>query len=189
MVDIEVTPATFENVFFDAERIREIAARLVEQAGLADHPSVGPVRIEVDESTPLPRVRTTSLEPLVIEVESGAFDDRKRTRQLGEVETADALGRQIIAAADRLDPAFGAPPLGEDLPLPHAVAWDTYVCGRLARSGYAPQRQRRLYNFELRHGFTDVAIAAFERLWSEDGLTFAEIAALSDETRAVVDAA
>ena len=29
MVDIEVTPATFENVFFDAERIREIAARHV----------------------------------------------------------------------------------------------------------------------------------------------------------------
>ncbi len=46
--------------------------------------------------------------------------------------------------------------------------------------GYPAQRQRRIYNFRNRHGFTDVADAAFERLWTSDGLDWAEIVGLSD---------
>ena len=53
--------------------------------------------------------------------------------------------------------------------------------GRLARLGYPPQRQRRLYHFRNRHGFTDAADAAFDRLWAADGLTWAEIVAISDD--------
>jgi hypothetical protein len=50
------------------------------------------------------------------------------------------------------------------------------------------QRQRRLYQFRNRHGFTDAADAAFDRLWSADGLTWAEISALSDEALAALPA-
>jgi hypothetical protein len=41
-------------------------------------------------------------------------------------------------------------------------------------------RQRRLYHFRNRHGFTDVADAVFERVWGADGLSWAELVELSD---------
>jgi hypothetical protein len=184
MAGIEITPTEFQNVFFELGQIEAVVSPLVEQAGISTT-----VRIEVDESTPQSRVRQTSVDPVVLTVESGALEDNKRPRQFGEVQAADSLGRALMKAADRLDPAFGAPGLDEQIPLPHATAWDTYAVGRLVRLGYAPQRQRRLYTFELRHGFTDVAIAAFERLWNTESLTWPEIVAISDETRAVIDAA
>ena len=184
MPDIEITPATYANVSYDNDDIRRVVTTLLEQAGLEV-----PVRIHVDESTPLSKVKTTSLDPLVLAVESGALEDTRRPRQFGEVEAADSLGRQVFKAADRMNPSFGAPPLGEEIPLPHSVAWDTYVAGRLARSGHRAQRQRRVYNFELRHGFTDAALAAFDTLWSADELTWPEIVAISDEARAALEAA
>jgi hypothetical protein len=57
--------------------------------------------------------------------------------------------------------------------------------GRLARLGYPAQRQRRLYHFRNRHGFSDVADAAFDRLWTGDGLTWADIQAVCAETAAM----
>jgi hypothetical protein len=181
---VEIVPETFQNVFFDAAEIEALAARLAEQASLdAD------VRIEIDETTPLSKVRLTSLEPVVLTVESGALEDNKRPRHFGEEQAADALGRALFKAADRLDPGFGAPAIDEQPPLAHNVAWDVYTVGRLVRLGYRAQRQRRVYTFELRHGFTDVALAAFDQLWNAESLTWPEIVAISDETRAAIDAA
>jgi hypothetical protein len=51
------------------------------------------------------------------------------------------------------------------------------------------QRQRRLYHFRNRHGFSDVADAAFARLWDASGLTWADIQAVCDETEASRSAA
>jgi hypothetical protein len=51
--------------------------------------------------------------------------------------------------------------------------------GRIQRLGYDSQRQRRLYQFRVRHGFNDAADAAFERLWTADSLTWDDIVALS----------
>jgi hypothetical protein len=68
------------------------------------------------------------------------------------------------------------------------VTWDVYAVARLARrlraSGdpipdYQAQRQRRLYAFRNRHGFTDAADAAFDRLWRADGLTWPDLLAIS----------
>ena len=76
---------------------------------------------------------------------------------------------------DRRDVAFGEPPGRRD-PVPHRVAWDMYALGRLDRMGYPAQRQRRLYNYRNRHGFTDVGDAAFDKsLWNGEGLTWADI--------------
>ena len=47
-----------------------------------------------------------------------------------------------------------------------------------ARAGWAPQKQRRIYHFRNRHGFTDEADQAFNRLWSADGLTWDELEAI-----------
>lgn len=175
MADITVEPAEFRNVYFDGAEIRRIVGELCDRIGLDR-----PVRIVVDETTPLGRVDLTSLDPVTIEAQSGALEDKKRPRQLGEVETADNLGRLLVKVADRLDPDFGdPPPVGEELPLPLYVAWDTYAMGRLARLGYHAQRQRRLYAFQLRHGFTDAATAQFDRLWTAESLTWDEIVAAS----------
>ena len=46
------------------------------------------------------------------------------------------------------------------------------------------RRQRWLYAFRNRHGFTDDADGAFEQLWHGDGLTWADIDRLSEATAA-----
>jgi hypothetical protein len=170
-------------VFYDAEEIAAIAQRLLDQLDIGDRQ----VRIEVDETTPLGRAKVGSLDPVVLDVESGALEDPKHPRKLSPDGAADVLGRLLMRVRDRLDPAFGDPPPDDELDLAASVAWDAHCMGRLSRLGHAPQRKRRLYHFRNRHGFTDAADAAFERLWSAEQLTWAEIEAIS--AGAVVQAA
>jgi hypothetical protein len=179
VTEVTVSPETYNLIEFEPERIRAVAAKLVEEIGI-------PValRIEVDETTPLGRAWTSSLEPLVFTVESGAFEDAKRPRHLSERSVADVVGRLLFRARDRLDPSFGEVPGDDDLSLPESTAWDAYAVGRLARLGYPAQRQRRLYHFRNRHGFSDVADAAFDRLWTGEGITWADIQAVCEETAA-----
>ncbi len=181
-VPLTVTPDTFAMVDFDPARIAAVAERLAGEVGL---PADLPVVITVEEATPLAKVTLTSLEPLELTVEGGALEDPKRIRQLSEARTADVLGMHLFQARDRLDPAFGAPGLGEPVALAHQVAWDVFAVGRLERLGYPGQRQRRLYQFRNRHGFTDVGDAAFERLWAAERLTWPELTAISDEAAAL----
>src|SRR5262249_59567028 len=81
---------------------------------------------------------------------------------------------------------FGAPPADGDLTMARAVAGDVYCIGRLVRLGFKhyDNRQRRLYHFRNRHGFTDAADEAFEVLWTSDNLTWSDIVALSDKASA-----
>jgi hypothetical protein len=181
MSPVSVSPETFTMVHYEADRIVAVAEKLIADLGL---PADIDVRVEVDESSPLGRAKLASMEPLTVTVESGALEDAKRPRQLSEQGTADVLGRILARVRDRLDPAFGDPPADDELPLPYAVSWDVYAVARLARLGYHSQRQRRLYHFRNRHGFTDAADAAFERLWQGEGLTWADITAISDEATA-----
>jgi len=179
---VTVSPETFTLVKYDAGEIASIVSELVAAVGL---PTDLDVRLDVDESTPLGRAVVDSLDPLVISVESGALEDPKRPRQLSRTRSADVLGRLLFRVKDRRDPAFGEPPPDSEVPLPQSVAWDAYCIGRLVRLGYThyDNRQRRLYHFRNRHGFSDAADEAFERLWTADGLTWADIVALSDGVR------
>jgi hypothetical protein len=179
VTEVHVSPETYNLVEFDGDQIRAVASKLVEQIGIPVD-----LHIEVDETTPLGRAWTSSLEPLVLSVESGAFEDPKRPRHLSERSIADVLGRLLFRVRDRLDPAFGDVPADDDLSLPESTAWDAYAVGRLARLGYPAQRQRRLYHFRNRHGFSDVADAAFDRLWNGEGITWADIKAVCEETAA-----
>jgi hypothetical protein len=178
MPRVTVTPEEWHYVAFDAGRIAAVAERLLDEIGIARD-----LRIEVDETTPLLRVRVPSLDPLVVTAESGAFEDPQRPRQLSEAVVADVLGRVLHRVRDRLDPAFGDPPADDDLTLQQATAWDSYAVGRLARLGYPVQRQRRLYHFRNRHGFTDVADAAFAQLWEASDLTWSDLQAVCDRTQ------
>ena len=181
---VTVAPDAFGYVEFDAARIAAVAEKVLDDLGLDL-----PLRVEVDESSPLGRARVASVEPLVVAVEGGAFEDPRRFRQLSEPGVADTLGRLLLRVRDRLDPGFGEPGPDDAIPLPHSTAWDAYCIGRLARLGYRGQRQRRLYHFRNRHGFTDAADAAFAALWDGDGLRWADVVRLSDEARRALDAA
>jgi hypothetical protein len=177
MPSVSITPDEFKFVFFDGARITSVTEKLLAEIGLDRD-----VSIEVDESTPLGRARVTSVDPIVLSVESGAFEDAKRPRHLSERATADVVGKWLYRVRDRLDPSFGEPPADDDLSLAQTTAWDTYCVGRMARLGYPVQRQRRLYHFRNRHGFSDLADTAFESLWTGDGLSWADISRICETT-------
>jgi hypothetical protein len=179
VTEVTVTPETYHLTEFDGDQIRAVASKLMDQIGVPIA-----LRIEVDGTTPLGRAWMSSLEPLVLSVESGAFEDPKRPRHLSERSVADVLGRLLFRVKDRLDPSFGEVPADDDLSLPESTAWDAYAVGRLAQLGYPAQRQRRLYHFRNRHGFSDVADAAFERLWGADALTWSDLEAVRAEAAA-----
>lgn len=172
-------------VLFDAAEIRAIVEKLAAEVGI---PTEVPITVDIDETTPMGRSLVQSIDPVVLSLESGALEDPRRPRQLNEEGAADVLGRLLFEVRDRLDPAFGDPPAEDDLTLAESVAWQVYCVGRLGRLGHRVQRQRRLYHFRNRHGFTDVADAAFDRLWSASDLTWGDITAISNEARAALTA-
>lgn len=178
---ITVTPERFTLVDYDPRQITDLVARLRDEIGL--RPDL-PIHVEVDETTPMGKTSVAGLDPVVLALESGALEDPKRPRQFSPVGAAEAFGRLLFRLRDRLDPEFGEPPPDADISLARSTAWNSYAVGRFARLGYAPQRQRRLYHFRIRHGFTDAADAAFSRLWGGDGLTWHDIVRLSDEAAA-----
>jgi hypothetical protein len=186
-VEVEVSPETFSLVDYSAEVIGDIVNEVGTALGLG--PDVK-VRVEVDETTPLGNSRLVSIDPIVLSVESGALEDAKRPRQLSTAGTATVLGLLLARVRDRLDPAFGDPGSDKDLTPAQANAWEIYAAGRIVRLGYRSydDRQRRLYHFRIRHGFTDVGDAVFETLWTGDGLTWADISRLSDEAVSAVPA-
>lgn len=178
---VTVVPETFTLVDYDAAEIAAVAAHVWQQVGL---PAGQPLRIEVDESTPLGRAAVASAEPAVLTVESGALEHNHRPRQFDDQASAQLFGRLLMRLRDRLDPAFGDAPSDDDLTLAQTAAWDAYAVGRVGRLGYPVQRQRRLYQFRVRHGFTDTADAVFEQLWTSDGLGWADIDGLSAQAHA-----
>lgn len=173
---VSVTPATFSFVDFDADLIRRIGDGLVDVLGLDR-----PVHVEVDETTPLGRVRTEIGDTITVRVESGAFEDSRKPREQSEVATTANLGRALLRARDRISGGFGEAPADDELSLRQIAAWETYCVGRLSRMGVPVNEQRWKYNFRNRHGFTDVADAAFERVWASDGLTWGELETISLE--------
>jgi len=185
---ITVTPETFSYVSFDAALIHRIADEIAGSIGLGDMP----ITIEVDETTPLART-VISIDDgvhdgIYIRADSGAFEDTRKPRQQSETATATSLGRVLLRAADRLTGGFGEAPSDDQLSLPQISAWETYCIGRLERLGIPVNRQRWLYNFRNRHGFTDAADGAFEQLWQSDALTWGSLCAISDSARAVREA-
>lgn len=181
---VVLDPPTYSLVDFDPAQVTAIIEGLLDELGLD-----GPVTLQVDQTTPLGHVHVESLDPIVLVAESGALEDPKRIRKLEPDAAAQVLGRLLIKVRDRRDPAFsagGEPPSDKELSLAQSAAWDSYCIGRIVRLGhrYADDRQRRLYQFRTRHGFTDAADAAFEALWAADGLTWADIDRISSDAAA-----
>jgi hypothetical protein len=180
MAKIVVSPERFSLVFFDAERITELAALVADRVGFAGDVEI---RIDVDERVPLGRAKVVSVDPITLAVEGGAVEDAKRPRQMSDRSVLDVMGRLLLRVKDRLEPGFHEAPTDEKLTLAQAVAWTAYSEGRCEQMGLPTQKQRWRYHFRNRHGFTDVADAAFDRLWNADQLSWADIEEICVETQ------
>jgi hypothetical protein len=180
---VTVSPEAFRLVAFDAERIRAAATELAGAIGLPDGLEL---HVAVDEETPFGQTWTVIDWPRVeLRIDGGAFEDPKEIRRLSEAGTRQVLGRLLYRVLDRLDPGFGSPPPDPELGLAEHAAWDAYAVGRYARlDGVDVGQTRRRYAFRLRHGFTDAADRAFDRLWFGSGLTWADLEAVCRETSA-----
>jgi len=176
MANVVLAPDRWAMVDFDPDRIRAIAAEMADVAGL---PADREVIVELDDTSPLGRYSLDGMDPILVSMESGAFEDDKHPRQLSESGAAGVLGRLFFRAADRLTDGFADAPEDAELAPADGIAWEVYAAGRLSRAGQQAQRQRWIYHFRNRHGFSDEADAAFDRLWSADDLTWADIQALS----------
>ncbi|HEX9260595.1 MAG TPA: hypothetical protein VF855_13735 [Acidimicrobiales bacterium] len=174
---VTVTPSTFALVMFDAAAIEQITADVATRLGLGDID----VAVEVDETTPIARISATGPAggPVVVHADSGALEDTRKPRQLGEAVAAGSLGRVLMRLKDRWDGGFADAPADGDLSLAQAVAWDTYCVARLDRAGIAANQQRWRYAFRNRHGFTDIADRTFDQIWAADSLSWAELDGLS----------
>jgi len=179
---VVIEPDSFSLIEFDREELTGVVESLLDAIGLDRD-----VVIEIDQTTPLGEARVVQLEPVVrLFFESGALEDPKRIRQLSPSGAANVIGRLLYRVHDRLTPGFGDPPPDTDLDLVRSAAWDVYAVGRLVRKGFRHEndRQRRLYQFRTRHGFTDGSDAAFDALWGGDDLTWAQIEHLSTSATA-----
>lgn len=172
---VTVEPEEFRFVAFDSALIRKVGESLVATLGIDR-----PVHIRVDESTPLGRISAELGDTIKVTVESGSFEDSKRPRQQSEMATTVNLGRILMRVADRLHGGFTETPADEELTMAQMAAWETYCAGRLSRRGLRINRQRWVYNFRNRHGFTDAADAAFNQLWAAEVLTWDELNSISE---------
>ena len=164
---VTVTPETFTMVQFDAaghRRRRRAARRRGRAADDLD------VTVEVDEAhAARPRAEVESLDPIVLTIEGGAFEDPRHPRQLSEDR-----GHRHRRPAPASRPRIGSTPTSAGRrptatsPLPHRARGTSTPPAASQQLGIDSQRQRRLYEFRNRHGFTDAADAAFERLWTAD---------------------
>jgi hypothetical protein len=175
---VTITPPEFTMVRFSRDHLARITEELVDAIGIT-----APVEVVVNERMLTGALELRSVDPIVCYMESGALEDPKRLRDLDPDGAREAIGRLLLEANDRLTEGFDAPPLGERLSVPNQVAWDCHLVGRLVRMGGRDQRQRRLFGFRNKHGFSDDVDHAFERLWSGGPMTFPEIAELSDALR------
>jgi hypothetical protein len=173
---VTLEPAEFKLVDFDPDELRALVEGLLDDIGLDV-----PVRLEVDQTTPLGHTAIRSIDPLVLFCESGALEDPRKLRALSPSGARVELGRMLYRVRDRLDPAFGEPPADDAVTLQEHAAWDAYAVGRIIRAGHAhyDERQRRLYQFRTRHGFSDDGDAAFAELWDGTALTWSDIQRLS----------
>ena len=176
---VTVSPEEFTLVLFDAPTLEATLSDLMDRLDLGERA----LRVEVDETTPIVRISVQDGDPIVLAAGSGAFEDPRVPRHQSEVHIVTNAGRPLLRVRDRNDGSFADAPADDDLTLAQLAAWDAYCVGRLGRLGYPVHEQRWRYNFRNRHGFTDVADAAFDRLWTADRLRWAELAAISDGAR------
>ena len=163
--------------------IAGLAEELATKVGLPDDV---PIHIEIDEELPLPLTGSTAdvIDGRAELWFSGAnFEDGRHRTTFNEQLARTDLAMELFRARDRLE-GFADAPVDEELTDAQRAAWEASGEGRAARLGEGARKVRRQYVFRLYNGFTDVADNAFERLWTGDNFTWAELQALCAECKA-----
>jgi hypothetical protein len=181
---IVVTPDPFTLIAYDA---KEIASIIEDVAALVGLPANVDIDVEVDEELFAPLTgHTTDLVDgrLKLWISGGNLEDSKRPRHFSPAQARRDFAFMLLRAKDRLSDDYeDAPPDGK-LTRGERAAWDVYAVGRANRLGLPARRQAQLYEYRLQHGFTDVADAAFDRLWEAEHVTWDGIGEICKETGA-----
>jgi len=182
---ITVTPDPFTLIEYDAAVIAGLVEDAAARVGLASNVDIV---VTVDEELFAPLVG------LLVDVVDGSiriwisganFEDNRQPRHFSEAQTRRDMTLALLRAQDRLAEDFADAPAEAELTRGERAAWDAYTAGRAERLGISNvRRQAALYEYRLQHGFTDVADAAFERLWDAPSMTFAGIREICKETGA-----
>ena len=181
---VTVRPDPFTLIAYDAAEIAAIVAATAERVGL---PADQAIEVEVDEELFAPIVGhlTDVVDGVVkIWISGGNLEDSRRPRNLAPEQARRDFTLALLRAKDRLSAGFADAPEDAGLTRGERAAWDVSANGRAERLGVAVRRPAQRYDYRLQLGFTDVADAAFERLWAADEITWADIRAVCVETGA-----
>jgi hypothetical protein len=182
---ITVSPDPFTLIKYDAGEIAGIAEDVAAVAGIASNIDI---QIDVDEELFAPLVGHFSDVvdgKVVIWISGGNFEDSRAPTHFSATQAKRDLTLAMLRAHDRLTDDFKNAPPDRELSRGERAAWDAYTNGRATRIGISARRQASLYEFRLQHGFTDVADAAFDRLWDAPSMTWDGIREICKETGAV----
>lgn len=182
---VRIVPDQFTKVEYDPAVLAQWASDALVRVFGTGRGSWAEVEVRIDENAATTRMTLAALDPVVIEADGGSVENRRDPRRLGRQEAEIAFTRTFLELYDRTLEVFGAPVLGQDLPQRHRAAWEANLCGRVSRLGVRLHQPRYRYDFRIRHGFTDRADAAFNRLWEAGDTTWARIVALSDQAAGV----
>jgi hypothetical protein len=183
-LSITVRPDPFTLIEYDANEIAAIIEDCAAHVGVA--PGVD-ITLEVDEELFAPLVGWSAdgeNGAMHLWISGGNLEDNRRPRHFSEAQARRDLTFALLRGNDRLSDAFASAPPDAQLTRGERSAWDVYAVGRAERLGVPVRRQAQLYEFRLQHGFTDVADAAFERLWNAQSMTWDGIREICKETGA-----
>jgi hypothetical protein len=181
-VKVRVTPDPFTLIAYDAA---EITAIVEDAAALVEFPSDADIELVVDEElfAPLTGHMSDATDRTAhLWISGGNLEDSRRPRTFSAEQTRRDLAVMLLRAKDRLSDDFDEAPPEAELSRGERAAWDVYATGRAERLGLPVRRQKELYDYRLQHGFTDVADAAFDRLWTADTMTWAGVQEICKET-------
>jgi len=183
-VAITVQPDPFTLIAYDAQAIAAIIEDAAALVGI--DPGVD-IDLQVDEELFPPLVGHTSDVVggrVKLWMSGGNLEDPKRPRNFSPEYSRRDLSIALLRAKDRLSEDFSAASADGSLSRGERAAWETYAVGRASRLGLPVRHQAQLYEFRLQHGFSDVADAAFERLWNAERMTWDGIREICKETGA-----
>jgi hypothetical protein len=181
---VTITPEQFTLVPYDAA---EIIAIVEDIAALIGFPPGTPIDVEVDEVLFAPLTGHLSEKAdgrASIWISGANFEDKKKPRHFSASQARDDLTVAMLRAKDRLSDDFAGAPDEAKVTRGERAAWDVWAHGRASRMGVPVRRQALLYEYRLQHGFTDVADAAFDRLFAADTMTWDGLREICVETGA-----
>jgi hypothetical protein len=184
-LNITITPAEFTLIRYDAN---EIAAITADVAAMIDFPPDVDIAIDVDEElfAPLTGHMSDVVDGVAHIWISGAnFEDKRQPQHFSPSQAHDDLLVALLRCKDRLSDEFAGAASDAEISRAERAAWDVSAHGRAGKLGVHVRRQALLYEFRLQHGFTDVADAAFDRLFAGGPVTWEGLREICKETGAV----